>query len=284
MNHAEKRLPERLALDLYHRHNDRRLIMEWITGAEILSRKGWDGLRLQRAFDGGGLCPHRAHDNAILTPGSRCFTCPHAQPARGYQPVGCLRSDDASLGADFAFDRFIKSGIEELRGTVDKQQFDKGFPADLFCRPEHKYDADLVRFVEDRIGSHNLRAMLLETHCRDWAELKDPTGMLNRLMAAKYIVADVERYEQRCGLIPAMSDTRHDQRAGDIDPKDFAERELTQGKAPGQVMLALVERYGDMPKWKVAGLALRRSVVDLNEFERDKLKSRFYDRTRKFRP
>lgn len=75
----------------------------------------------------------------------------------------------------------------------------------------------------------------------------------------------------------------HDQQAEEIDPKDFAERELAQGKAPGQVMLALVELYDDMPKWKAAGLALCRPVVDLDEFERDKLKSRFYDRTKKFR-
>lgn len=82
---------------------------------------------------------------------------------------------------------------------------------------------------------------------------------------------------------PPTPTTEPGQQLEEIDPKDFAERELAQGKEPGQVMLALAELYDDMPKWKVAGLALRRPVVDLNEFERDKLKSRFYDRTKKFR-
>lgn len=75
----------------------------------------------------------------------------------------------------------------------------------------------------------------------------------------------------------------NDQQVEEKDPKNFAERELAQGKAPGQVMLALVKLYDDMPQWKAAGLALRRSVVGLDQFERDKLKSRFYDRTKKFR-
>ena len=75
----------------------------------------------------------------------------------------------------------------------------------------------------------------------------------------------------------------HGQRAEEIDPKSYAERELAQGKAPGQVMLALAKLFDDMPKWKAAGLALRRPVVGLDQFEKDKLKSRFYDRTKKFK-
>jgi hypothetical protein len=82
---------------------------------------------------------------------------------------------------------------------------------------------------------------------------------------------------------PCTTESGHSQQVKEMDPKDFAERELAQGKAPGQVMVALAELYDDMPKWKAAGLALRRPVVDLDEFERDKLKSRFYDRTKKFR-
>lgn len=110
-----------------------------------------------------------------------------------------------------------------------------------------------------------------------------------RLAELEFLEREVLAYEQDHGLRSAptlptsTTEPGHDQQLEEIDPKDFAERELAQGKAPGQVMLALAELYDDMPKWKAAGLALRRTVVDLNEFERDKLKSRFYDRTKKFK-
>ena len=68
-------------------------------------------------------------------------------------------------------------------------------------------------------------------------------------------------------------------------PREYADQLLADGLQPGQVMLELVKRYGarTMPQWKAAGLALKRPIVDLDLFEKDKLKSRFTDQTKKFK-
>lgn len=180
--------------------------MAWITGAEILDRERWDGLLLRRAFDNNELCPLRAHDRAILTSRSRCLTCVNAQPQHGYQAVGCPHCDDAPTGIDAVFEKIIKPGIDILRGTVDKAQFLKRLPANLFDTLGYQHDAEFVQFVEGKIGPDHLRAMLIESRCRKWVKLMAPVEMLDRLKAAKFDLADVEEYELRHGLRSALAE------------------------------------------------------------------------------
>lgn len=114
---------------------------------------------------------------------------------------------------------------------------------------------------------------------------------------ALFSMAEVEAYEEAHGgsLSPeeaqsvqgealSATDTAEPE-PGQLEesPKAFAECLLSQGVDEDQVMVALVGRYEKMPQWKAAALALRRPVVGIDQFERDRLKKTFQRRTKKHR-
>lgn len=183
--------------------------MTWITGAEILEREGWGGLRLRQAFDKGELCPYRTHDEARFTAESKCFRCVHAQES--YCAIDCLKP-----GQGRVIDTIVnlrKQGVPQVRGAVDKDAFRDGFPTTLFDHPIARNDSEFLQFIEDKIGPENLRAMLAETLCHREADddEKNPAAMLNRLRRARYKLNEVEAYEclHRIGQVGAVPEVEN---------------------------------------------------------------------------
>lgn len=127
---------------------------------------------------------------------------------------------------------------------------------------------------------------------------KTTTTRAQELDAAIFFFSEVLDYEKTHGLksddatLPSTTygpevappeNPVHVQTGKCETPKEEAEQMLAEGRDPGEVMLALISRNKKMPQWKAAALALRLSVVDLDQFEKDRLKGKFQRRTKVYR-
>lgn len=220
--------------------------MAWITGAEILEREGWGGLRLRQAFDKGELCPYRTHDEARFTAESKCFRCVHAQES--YCAIDCLKP-----GQGRVIDTIVnlrKQGVPQVRGAVDKDAFRDGFPTTLFDHPIARNDSEFLQFIEDKIGPENLRAMLAETLCHREADddEKNPAAMLNRLRRTRYKLNEVEAYECLHGIgTSKASETgaiEPDPRQQAITPEEVVALSIAEGiKDPRKIARKLDDTF-----------------------------------------
>lgn len=244
--------------------------MTWITGKQILERPRW-GLKAEliKAFKA-GLRPYREADEAMLTarierdgnvvdPGSRCFYCVHGSVDRGYMAPGCPRNDFGQ-NIDIIIEKIIKPGVEKYRGRVDKTLFRDGLPCNVFDFLGYSADAEFLQSVEDQVGSDNLRAMLIESHCRH-QELVDTNEIGNRLLAAKFRLRDVKAYERRSGIEQDGEDQEENASPPEewpTAPLDFAKALLAIDKYrinPAERIRLIKERYPYLKSAQIAAYA-----------------------------
>jgi hypothetical protein len=139
------------------------------------------------------------------------------------------------------------------------------------------YFDESARFCE--IGVSDLTPRSDPEKCFEWQD----EHLAKRLRVATFSCDNVVAYAGKYWL--AVPDQDPGEKQQIEKPKEYAEQLLADGLQPGQVMLELVKRYGarTMPQWKAAGLTLKKPIVDLDQFEKDKLKSRFADHTKKLK-
>lgn len=114
--------------------------------------------------------------------------------------------------------------------------------------------------------------------CLEWQD----EHLANRLRSAAFSYDNVVAYA--CKYWSASPDQQLTvepvQIGHDEDPKFFAERMLASGVPQAKVSVDVYERYPGVSQWKAAGLARKKTIVGLDDFEKDKL-AKAYQRDKK---